>query len=1328
MVLRRTFSNSELTNAEMLRSESFTPRTAEIFAAETLETANINPTSTPIKLVIKTDRFGDIQAMFDSGASLNIVDAEWARINLKNHVRNTKDFYCTTANGKIVIRQFVRVRCANQYGSGSFFARFYLLQNSPHRHIMSRGMFWRLGYKIMRPDGRFIVESQNEQMAPDLYDNLFKTMDYPVKTETLLVERSQCADDTDFLRYLSQKNDEWRPQDPLQQFEERLESTVIPPTPWTVTKNNEVLYTLDAQTGARWHARQNAEEARRALPSLDTSTQPLERVGLSKQQILEEAKLVHGKIHSRKVKQEFYDLLVADGKMYAAHMADIGVIPGIEFEIKLKPDAQPFHSRPYPHSREKAIDSRRQIQELLAGRFVRVSESSWASPYTMVPKPTRKGKKEWRMAVDYRGLNSRTVKNRYPIPSMRDLYAKLRGGRVFSCLDLRSGYHHIAIKKEDQHKTAFITEYGLFEWTRMSFGFSNAPSVFQRAMDMVFGDMQEVLIYLDDIVISTATEEDHIRVLKEVFARLKKHGMTLRLIKCKFFQTEVKYLGMICNKNGIRCDEEYVKKVLTFKAPTTIKELERYLGMVAWLGRFIPNLSRLTAKLTSMGKKTFVWSEEHQRHFEAIQRAVHSTKLLRHPDLSRRFFVQCDASETALGAVLLQDFGGKQLEPIEFISRKLTDCETRWHCSEQELVAVVYALNRWIKFLLPKPFTVFTDHKNLEVLFTKGPGMKSKKLQRWIVMLQQFDFMATYLPGKENYIADFLSRDVQALFFEMLPIIARCVRKSGMQHNVEIDLCEFLWLESKSTEPRAVHAEPALNRIHSLPVHQATCFSLQPRRSTRLSQKERLNYDQSEEVEWRNYGKKRFKPRHELPDVVAEKTPLSVMANEVDWTSKLSPQRFRRAFARDQELQRLKGAVSQGTALATFSADVRAEIADKRLVVNNGLLFRANLHGRMTPVVPASMRSDVIKFFHTARVFCHQGATRTYTTMRQWYYWRGMKESVAEYCTSCTVCIATRLKRHAHAKGRIKQIRATAPFEMISMDIVGPLPMCNSGSRYLLTIMDRFTRYVAAIPLSEVTAQEVAMRFFNEWILRYGPPQTLLADNGTQFTSDVLHFTCKLLGVKQRFATIYHPECNGQIERWHRFLKQRLAIRQKEHSLNFLAEDDWDIYVPSVVYSYNASVHSITNHSPFELLYGRLPNLPLKLAELGKVKVPPIVGYDDYLAFLVQTLSILRNKVLQTTFVKSRSLSQRLNRDRDDFDFKVGELVYRLALGLKGNVASFTDKWQGPYEVVSVTPNGAYQLRHVHDEGDQPLLNGKYLCRLPKAALDKYNKNSKGRQ
>ena len=225
-------------------------------------------------------------------------------------------FYCATANGNIVIRQYIRVRCSNYYGGTSFIAKFYLLRNSPHRFIMSRGMFWRLGYKIMRPDGEFVVQSQNEEMLPDLYDNLYKALDYPVAGETLLVDPRECRDPTEFLYHVARVHERWHRQD-------LLESVAMPPT-WAIVRGNHVLHA----TGSLWHMRQSAAAAREALPEL-TIPPSRERVGLSREQILKEAKLAHGPISSPKLRQEFYDLLVEDEKRYAAHMADVGVIPGV---------------------------------------------------------------------------------------------------------------------------------------------------------------------------------------------------------------------------------------------------------------------------------------------------------------------------------------------------------------------------------------------------------------------------------------------------------------------------------------------------------------------------------------------------------------------------------------------------------------------------------------------------------------------------------------------------------------------------------------------------------------------------------------------------------------------------------------------------------------------------------------------------------------------------------------------------------------------------------------------------------------------------------------
>ena len=237
-----------------------------------------------------------------------------------------------------------------------------------------------------------------------------------------------------------------------------------------------------------------------------------------------------GTITKDTIRIGFKQLLEEHQTNYAKDSADVGTIPGVEFEINLKPGAQPVHAKPYPLPYNQADEVDRQVQELLEANFIKPAENSpWASPTIIVPKPARQGKVEFRMCIDYRELNHRTIKDRYTIPSMRDLYRQLRGNTIFSNIDLRSGYHHIRIRESDQPKTAFITDKGTYIWRRMTFGFCNAPAVFQRAMNNIFHGLHFVIIYLDDVIICSKTEEEHFQHLQLVFQRIRKYNLKLRV-------------------------------------------------------------------------------------------------------------------------------------------------------------------------------------------------------------------------------------------------------------------------------------------------------------------------------------------------------------------------------------------------------------------------------------------------------------------------------------------------------------------------------------------------------------------------------------------------------------------------------------------------------------------------------------------------------------------------------------------------------------------------------------------------------------------------------
>ena len=961
------------------------------------------------------------------------------------------------------------------------------------------------------------------------------------------------------------------------------------------------------------------------------------------------------------------------------------------FTIKLKEGSHPICAKPYPLPYAQADEVEKQIQQLKAAGFIRESESEWASPTIVVPKPTRNGKKEFRMCIDYRRLNEQTIKDRYTIPSMRDLYRKLRGNKIFSNIDLRSGYHHIPIKPEDQYKTAFITDSGLYEWTRLTFGFCNGPAAFQRAMDRIFEGLEFVVIYLDDVIICSKNEQEHLRHLSQVFERVRKYQLKLRLIKCKFFAAEIKYLGLIVNKSGIKCDTSYVHKLTKMRTPSNGKELARFLGMVQWLGRFIPNLSKLTCHFSSLkSQDKFKWAEKEDELFIALKTAIENTNILRHPDFTKEFYVQTDASHRAIGAVLLQDFGNGTLEPIEFASRKLHKNELQWHVSEKELIAIVFALNKWIRYLLPRHFTVFTDHKNLEELFAVSKRRKNQKLHRWVIMLQQFDFTARYLPGEENYIADYLSRD--------------------------LDLEEEKEVEGELA-PEPVHEMCLISRIANTEIQVlgepgfyqicAIRKKLRQRKSARIrSQPQPKTYNVDETFEAQLQGKKiekTEKPRT-LELGIRQQKKLEKKYENIQWSRKLNETKLAKYSKQDKNIKRLR-------------AQIKNNIANKKYE------YQANEDGTVyirkkdkdtfwRIVIPEKMIPILLQYFHADVNFHHQGINRMEQIIRPRYYWKGLREDIKFTVQQCPHCREARDKLDEKQTGKFIPIEAAYTFEMVCMDIVGPLPVTSSENRYLLTIIDRFTRFTMAIPLPEISATAVARAFVNSWIYLFGAPEKVLTDNGTQFTSEVMQAVHKILGIKQLLTTVYHPECNGLIERFHQFLKEKLKITALQRNFDFQDEDDWDVFIPSIVHAYNITPHSTTKYAPYHLLFGQQPQLPLRMGKIRQVRAIKSRDYKEYLVEFIRQMAIVNDKTKRWVKMTNKRMAARINNTRVDFKFELHDRVmYFIGNQLTGNERKLKSNWKGPYEITQVKPNGVtYEIKLLSNkETEIKTVHGKYL-------------------
>jgi hypothetical protein len=374
----------------------------------------------------------------------------------------------------------------------------------------------------------------------------------------------------------------------------------------------------------------------------------------------------------------------------------------IEFAIELQHGTAPISKRPYRMPPAELAELKKQLQELLDKGFIRPSTSPWGCPALFVKKD-----ESLRMCVDYRPLNGVTIKNKYPLPRIDVLFDQLVGAKVFSKIDLRSGYHQIKICASDIPKTAFSTRYGLYEFLVMSFGLTNAPAYFMYLMNSVFmPDLDKfVVVFIDDILVYSKSEHEHTEHLHIVLQRLRDHRLYAKLSRCDFWLREIKFLGHTISQDGISVDPEKVQEVMDWKPPTTVRQIRSFLGLAGYYRRFIPNISRIAKPMTELLKKgvKYDWSQKCEDAFHTLRRHLTTAPVLAQPDNTKPFEVYCDASDTGLGCVLMQDN-----RVIAYASRALRPHEQKYPTHDLELAAVVHALKIWRHYLMGAHLNTFS--------------------------------------------------------------------------------------------------------------------------------------------------------------------------------------------------------------------------------------------------------------------------------------------------------------------------------------------------------------------------------------------------------------------------------------------------------------------------------------------------------------------------------------------------------------------------------------------------------------------------------------------
>lgn len=920
-------------------------------------------------------------------------------------------------------------------------------------------------------------------------------------------------------------------------------------------------------------------------------------------------------------------LLVEFQDVFSKGDSDLGCFTEMKFTINTEEAAPVKHKmRRTPLGFEKEEEGH--LKKMLDNGIIRKSSSSWASSPVLV----RKKDGTVRYCLDYRDLNAKTVKDRWPLPSISDCLDTLQGNAWFSTLDLAAGYWQFLIEEEDIPKTAFLTKFGLFEHVRMAFGLTNAPSFCQRAIELVLRGMtwKEIIAYLDDVLVLGTDVDNHLKRLREVFLRFRRFKLKLKPKKCQLFQVKVPFLGRIVSKDGVQVDPEKVIAVKKYPLPRNTKEVERFLGFVNYHREFIPNYAERSHRLYQLtGKNEFEWTDEHTDAFNDLIAALTSTPVLAYPLPDEPFILDTDASDSAVAAVLSQVQEEKE-RVICYGSAVLSGPQRNYCTTRKELLAIIRFTRQFRHYLLGRLITIRTDNGSLTWLMRfKNP---SGQIARWLEELSQYELRIIHRKGKLHTNADVLSR---------IP-----------------DLLEYCpCYDGRNLEDLPCGGCKYCTRAHN---------------------------------NWSRFDE-------EVDDVIplASRAVYRLQADAPIWFDQISSDDIKSAQANDSELRVI---------LQYFESDVEPSEAElflqnkstknywinrKLLVWKDGILYYTwlgNQEERQLVVLPKTLREQFLQLAHDNILSGHFGRDKTYLRLTEHVYWDGIREDVARYVKSCTKCNKNK-KAHRKARHSLQSFHAGYPMERVHMDILGPLQTSKKGNKYLLVMVDQFTKWIEIEALPEQTAENVAKAAVDRFFSVLGCPLIIHTDQGRNFDGMLFKSLCELLQISKSRTTPYRPCSNGQVERYNRTILQIIRCYLDK------GLDTWDDYIQQIAAAIRSTVNRHTGFTPNRLMLGREINVPLSLMLGNSAELPQEA--HEYLHKLEEAIG--------TAHCTAReALKQSQKRQKRAYDvrtytshYEIGDIVYLIDSSTKIRESKkLKPIFKGPYLVTKVLSPILFKIKN----------------------------------